>query len=397
MEGRRAADRNGMTSGFHLPAQAGIHDRPMRKSWVRAFAGTSGPLLAAFIALTPATATERVVNFYNWSDYVAPTVFDEFTKETGIAVRYDTFDGNDTLEAKLFAGQSGYDVVVPTAYFLGRQIEAGLYRKLDKTKLPNLVNAWPEIADRLAVYDPGNQYAINYMWGTTGIGYNVKAVRDILGPDATIDSWDDVFDPEKIKKFNDCGIHLLDSSDDVMSAGLNYLHLDPNSSDPGDLEKVTELLIRIRPYVRKFHSLEYLNALATGEICFALGFSGDVKQAQRRAAEANAGIELGYAIPKEGAQLWLDNLAIPNDAPHVAEAHALIDYLLKPEVAAKNTNYVFYANGDRPSTFIDGSIRDDGAIYPDTATMARLYTIFARDQKTERLVNRLWTRVKTGR
>ena len=235
------------------------------------------------------------------------------------------------------------------------------------------------------------------MWGTTGIGYNVKAVRDILGPDAVIDSWDYVFDPEKIKKFENCGIHLLDSSDDVMSAGLDYLHLDPNSSDPADLEKVTDLLIKIRPYVRKFHSLEYLNALATGEICFALGFSGDVKQAQRRAAEAKAGIDLGYAIPKEGAQLWLDNLAIPNDAPHVAEAHALIDYLLKPEVAAKNTNYVFYANGDRPSDFIDAAIRDDRTIYPDAATMGRLYTIMTHDQKTERLVNRLWTRIKTGR
>ena len=351
----------------------------------------------AAAAAVPARATERVVNFYNWSDYVAPTVFDAFTKETGIAVRYDSFDGNDTLEAKLFAGQSGYDVVVPTSYFLGRQIEAGLYRKLDKSKLPNLAHAWPEIADRLAVYDPANQYAVNYMWGTTGIGYNVKAVRDILGPNALIDSWDYVFDPEKIKKFKDCGIHLLDSSDDVMSAGLTYLRLDPNSRDPADLEKVTDLLIKIRPYVRKFHSLEYLNALATGEICFAVGFSGDVKQAQRRAAQANSGIDLGYAIPKEGAQLWLDNLAIPNDAPHVAEAHALIDYLLRPEVAAKNTNYVFYANGDRPSDFIDSAIRDDRTIYPDAATMARLYTIFAHDQKTERLANRLWTRIKTGR
>jgi putrescine transport system substrate-binding protein len=355
--------------------------------------------LALIVAIAPvsATAAERVVNFYNWSDYVAPAVFDEFSKATGITVRYDTFDGNDTLEAKLFAGQSGYDVVVPASYFLGRQIKAGLYRKLDKSRLPNLAHVWPEVAARLAVYDPGNQYAVNYMWGTTGIGYNVKAVRDILGPDAVIDSWDYVFDPDKIKKFKDCGIHFLDSSDDVMSAGLKFLHLDPNSSDPADLEEVTELLIRIRPYVRKFHSLEYLNALATGEICFALGFSGDVKQAQRRAAEAKAGIDLGFSIPKEGAQLWLDNLAIPSDAPHVAEAHALIDYLLRPDVAAKNTNYVFYANGDRPNSFIDSAIRDDRTIYPDAATMARLYTIFAHDQKTERLLNRLWTRVKTGR
>jgi putrescine transport system substrate-binding protein len=338
----------------------------------------------------------RVVNFYNWSDYIAPGVFDDFTKETGIVVRYDTFDSNDTLEAKLLAGQSGYDVVVPTGYFLARQIHAGIFQKLDKAKLPNLAALWPEIAGRLAVYDPGNQYAVNYMWGTTGIGYNVKSVREILGPDAAIDSWDYVFNPEKIAKFKDCGIHLLDSSDDIMSAGLHYLQLDPNSSDPGDLEKVTALLARIRPYVRKFHSSEYLNALSTGEICFVVGFSGDVKQAQKRAVEAKTGIEIGYSIPKEGAQLWFDNLAIPRDAPDPAEAHALIDYLLKPEVAAKNTNYVAYANGDRPSPFIDKAILDDRTIYPDAAAMAQFYIIIAHDQKTQRLINRLWTRIKTG-
>jgi putrescine transport system substrate-binding protein len=345
----------------------------------------------------PAAAPKgRVVNYYNWSDYIDPTVFDAFTKETGIAVRYDTFDSNDTLEAKLLAGQSGYDVVVPTAYFLARQITAGIFQKLDKSKLPNLVNVWPDIAKRLADSDPGNLYAVNYMWGTTGIGYNAKKVKEILGPDAAIDSWDYVFNPDKIAKFKDCGVHLLDSSDDIMSAGLHYLHLDPNTSDLADLQKVTDLLIRIRPYVRKFHSSEYLNALATGEICFVVGFSGDVKQAQKRAAEAKGGIELGYSIPKEGAQLWFDNLAIPKDAPDPAEAHELINYLLKPEVAAKNTNYVSYANGDIPNRYIDKSILDDRSIYPDATTMANLYTIIAHDQKTQRVINRLWTRIKTG-
>ncbi|MGD0026900.1 MAG: polyamine ABC transporter substrate-binding protein [Xanthobacteraceae bacterium] len=350
-----------------------------------------------FAGIPRATAQpERVVNFYNWSDYVDPSVFDDFSKKTGITVRYDTFDSSDTLEAKLLAGQSGYDVVVPTGYFLARQIAAGIFQKLDKSKLPNLVNAWPEIANRLAVYDPGNLYAVNYMWGTTGIGYNVKDVRRILGPDAAIDSWNDVFDPDKIAKFKDCGIHLLDSSDDIMSAGLHYLHLDPNSSDPGDLEKVADLLMKIRPSVRKFHSSEYLNALASGEICFVVGFSGDIKQAQKRAAEANAGIEIGYSIPTEGAQLWFDNLAIPKDAPHVAAAHELVNYLLEPEVAAKNSNFVSYANGDVPSRFIDKAILDDRTIYPDAATMANFYTIIAHDQKTQRLINRLWTRIKTG-
>jgi len=358
-------------------------------------------------SIFPATAQQqRVVNFYNWSDYIDPTVLDDFTKETGIKVRYDTFDSNDTLEAKLLAGKSGYDVVVPTAYFLARQITAGVFQKLDKSKLPNLVNAWPQIADRLAIYDPGNQYAVNYMWGTTGIGYNVKEATKILRPtaaidapvDAPINSWDDVFDPAKIARFKDCGIYLLDSSDDIMSAALHYIHLDPNSSDPGDLQTAADLMAKIRPYVRKFHSSEYLNALATGEICFVVGFSGDIKQAQKRAAEAKGDVEIGYAIPKEGAQLWFDNLAIPKDAPDVAEAHRLIDYLLKPEVAAKNANFISYANGNLASQkLIDKSILDDRTIYPDAATMAKLYTIIAHDQKTQRLINRLWTRIKTGR
>jgi putrescine transport system substrate-binding protein len=352
---------------------------------------------AAMLALAmPAVPKERVVNYYNWSDYQDPTMLDAFTKETGIVARYDTFDSNDTLEAKLLAGKSGYDVVVPSAYFLARQIQAGIFQKLDKAKLPNLSNAWPEIAKRLAVYDPGNQYAVDYMWGTTGIGYNVKKVKQVFGPNAVIDTWDYVFDPDKISKLKDCGIHLLDSSDDIMPAALHYLHLDPNSSDSADLDKATALLLKIRPYVRKFHSSEYLNALATGEICFVVGFSGDVIQAKKRAADTKSGIEIGYSIPKEGAQLWFDNFAIPNDAPHPQEAHELINYLIKSEVAAKNTNYVSYANGDAPSQFIDKTILDDRTIYPDAETMAKLYTIMAHDAKTQRIVNRMWTRIKTG-
>jgi putrescine transport system substrate-binding protein len=365
---------------------------------------TAGALTAALVAalaaaIPPAGAgPSRVVNFYNWSDYIEQGVLDDFTKETGIKVRYDTFDSNDTLEAKLLAGKSGYDVVVPSAYFLARQIQAGIFLRLDKEKLPNLVNAWPEITNRLASYDPGNQYAVNYMWGTTGIGYNVNAVRDILGANATIDSWDEVFDPARIAKFKNCGVHLLDSSDDVMSAALHYLHLDPNSIDPGDLQKAADLLVKVSPYVRKFHSSEYLNGLATGEICFVVGFSGDIKQAQRRAAEAKGGVAVGYAIPKEGAQLWFDNLAIPKDAPDPDEALALINYLLKPEVAARNTNFISYANGNLASQqFIDKAILNDRTVYPDAATFAKLYTISAHDQKTQRLINRLWTWIKTGR
>jgi putrescine transport system substrate-binding protein len=374
----------------------GIHQRPTNP-WPAAFVVAAAVVLVA-IAGGAAAQKERVVNFYNCSDYIDRTVLDDFSKETGIKVRYDTFDSNDTLEAKLLAGKSGYDVVVPTGYFLARQIAAGIFQKLDKSKLPNLANVWPEIASRLVSYDPGNQYAVNYMWGTTGIGYNVKAAREMLGETASVDSWADVFEPAKIARFKDCGIHLLDSSDDIMPAALHYLHLDPNSSEPGDLQKAADLLLKIRPYVRKFHSSEYLNALATGEICFVVGFSGDIKQAQKRAAEAKGGVAVGYAIPKEGAQLWFDNLAIPKDAPDVAEAHALINYLLKPEVAAKNTNFIAYANGNLASQkFVDHAILNDRTIYPDAATMAKLYTITAHDQKTQRLINRLWTRIKTGR
>lgn len=355
-------------------------------------------IFAACGAGIAAGQTSRVVNVYNWSDYIDPRVLENFTNETGIKVQYDTFDANETLEAKLLAGKSGYDVVVPTAYFLERQIKAGVFRKLDKSKLKNLGNVWPEIANRLAVYDPGNQYAINYMWGTTGIGYNVKAAQERLGPNAAIDSWDIVFKPENLAKFRDCGIHMLDSPDDILPAALHYLGLNPNSTAPADLDKAAQLLEKIRPLVQKFHSSEYLNALASGEICLVVGWSGDIKQAQKRATEVKNGIVIGYSIPKEGAQMFFDNLAIPRDAEHVVEAHAFIDFLLRPDVAAMNSNLVAYANGNLASQkFIDKAVLDDKSIYPDAATMGRLYTVTARDQRTQRLVNRLWTKIKTGR
>ena len=361
--------------------------------------GTAFAAVALAILAGAATAQkERTVNVYNWSDYVDPTVLEDFTKETGIKVKYDTFDSNDMLETKLLAGRTGYDVVVPTAYFLARQIKTGVFQKLDKAKLPNARNEWSEISARLAVYDPGNQYAVNYMWGTTGIGYNVKKAREVLGNDAKIDSLDVVFRPETIAKFKDCGVHILDAADDVFAAALVYLKLDPNTAEPADFEKAADLLTKVRPFVRKFHSSEYLNALASGEICLVFGYSGDVKQAQKRAAEAKNGVEIAYAIPKEGAQLWFDNLAIPKDAGNIAEAYALIDYLLRPEVAAKNSNFISYANGNAASRpLIDKAIVEDKTIYPDEATMKTFYTIQSHDQKTQRLMNRLWTRIKTGR
>ncbi|HZT27745.1 MAG TPA: polyamine ABC transporter substrate-binding protein [Pseudolabrys sp.] len=355
-------------------------------------------LAAAVSLVAPVLAQQRVVNVYNWSDYIDPKVLEQFSKETGIKVQYDTFDANETLETKLLAGKSGYDVVVPTAYFLQRQIQAQVFQKLEKSKLSNLVNIWPEIADRLAAYDPGNQYGVNYMWGTTGIGYNVTAVHDRLGPAARIDSWDVVFKPELLAKFKDCGVHMLDSADDIVPAALHYLGLDPNSTKSADLDRAAELLAKIRPNVRKFHSSEYLNALASGEICLVVGWSGDIKQAENRARDAKNGVEIGYAIPKEGAQMWFDNFAIPKDAPHPEEAYAFINFMLRPEVAAANSNMVAYANGNLASQkYIDKKILDDAGIYPDAATMSKLYIVRARSPADQRTINRIWTRIKTGR
>jgi putrescine transport system substrate-binding protein len=359
---------------------------------------TLGAGVALSVSLTlPGWAQDRTVNFYNWSNYVAPGVLADFTRETGIKVVYDTFDANETLETKLLAGKSGYDVVVPTAYFLQRQIAARVFQKLDKSKLPNLKNAWSFVSDKLALYDPGNQFAVNYMWGTTGIGYNVAAVKRILG-DAPIDSWDVVFKPENLEKFKECGVHMLDSADDILPAALTYLQLDPNSTKPADLESAAELVGQVRASVRKFHSSEYLNALATGEICLVVGWSGDIKQAQARAAEAAKGVEIGYAIPKEGAQMFFDNLAIPADAKNVAEAHELINFLYRPDIAARNSDFLSYANGNKASQeFINARVLNDKTIFPDEATQARLFVITARAPATQRAINRLWTRVKTGR
>jgi putrescine transport system substrate-binding protein len=357
-----------------------------KKPFMRFVSAALGLAAVASLLGDPAAAqSRRTLNVYNWSDYIEASVVEAFTRETGIAVRYDTFDSNDTLETKLLAGRSGYDLVVPTAYFLERQIKAGVFQKVDKSKLPNLVHVWPEIAQRLAKYDPG-------------IGYNVKKARDILGPDAQIDSWDIVFKPEILAKFKECGVYFLDASDDVLAAALHYLGLNPNSAKETDLQQAADVVMRVRSSVRKFHSSEFLNALASGEICLVFGFSGDVKQAQKRAAEAKNGIEIAYSIPKEGAQLWFDNLAIPRDARNVAEAHAFIDYLQRPEVAAKNSNYLSYANGNLASQPLIGkAVLEDRTIYPDEAIMSRLYTINAHDAKTTRLMNRLWTRIKTGK
>lgn len=353
-------------------------------------------ILGAGLLAAPADAQQRTVHIYNWSDYIDESILTDFTAKTGIAVVYDVFDSNELLETKLLAGGSGYDVVVPSGYFLARQIQAGVFQKLQKDKLPNLVNMWDAISERMAAHDPGNDYSVNYMWGTLGIGYNKARIAEIFGEDG-IDSWSAVFDPDKIAKLADCGVNFLDSPTDIVALALNYLGLDPNSTNPDDFAKAEELLLSVRPYVRKFHSSEYINALANGDICVAIGYSGDVFQAAARAEEAEQGVEVGYVIPKEGTQIWFDQMAIPADAQNVDEAHEFINYMMEPDVIAKSTDYVFYANGNLASQpLINPDILNDPAIYPDAALMEKMFISEPYDSRTNRLVTRMWTKVVTG-
>ncbi len=361
---------------------------------VRAFLASLGLALALTAG---AAAQQRTVNVYNWSDYVDPKALEDFTRETGIKVVYDTYDNNEIVETKLLAGRSGYDIVVPSGPFLQRLIRAKVFRKLDKAKLPHLVNAWPEVQQRLAVFDPGNEHAVNYMWGTTGIGVNVKKVRQALG-DVPLNTWDLLMKPEFASKLKACGIYVLDSPEDLFPGILAYLGLNPDSKKTDDLTKAGEALFRIRGNVQKFHSSEYINALANGDICMAVGYSGDILQAKKRAEEARNEVEIQYIIPREGALMWFDSFAIPADAKNVAEAHEFINFMMRPEVAAANTNFVSYASGNIAArALVDPAILNDPGIYPDEATFKRLFTNTAYDERAQRTVTRLWTRVKTGR
>ncbi|EPJ44814.1 MAG: bacterial extracellular solute-binding protein, putative [Osedax symbiont Rs1] len=355
-----------------------------------------GSLVSVALAASFASGAERIVNVYNWSDYIDKSMITDFEKETGIKVNYDVFDSNEILETKMLTGSSGYDIVTPSGPFLKRQINAGIFQKLDKSKLPNLKHSWQDIDKITAAYDPDNAYSINYMWGTTGIGYVKSKVEERI-KDAPVNSYSLIFDPENAAKLADCGIYVLDAPTETIPAALQYLGLDPNSKDKADIKKAEELFANIRPYIRKFHSSEFISALANGDACLALAWSGDILQARDRAQEVNNGIEVVYSIPKEGAQVWFDQMAIPSDAKNVEEAHIFLNYLLRPEVIAKATNFVNYANGNKASqAFIDKSILEDPAIYPDSETMKTMFTFTADGAKYTRHLNRTWTRIKTG-
>jgi putrescine transport system substrate-binding protein len=344
----------------------------------------------------PAVADE--LHTYNWSDYIAEDTIAKFEAETGIDVTYDVYDSNEVLEAKLLAGSSGYDIVVPTSDFLRRQIKGGVYMPLDKEKIPNLANLDPEQMKRASAYDEGNAHAIIYMWGTTGLGYNVDMVRERLGEDAPVDSWDLILDPENAEKLADCGITLLDSGTEVLPPLLKYLGYDPGTTDKDELSEAAALIEAIRPSIRYFHSSQYISDLANGEVCVSLGWSGDVFIAADRAAEAERGVNIEYSIPKEGTLQWFDMMAVPVDAPNPDAAQKFIDFILQPEIIADITNFVYYPNAVPASLeFVEPEIRDKPAIYPPARVQANLFPSALRDARTERAMTRLWTQVRTGR
>jgi putrescine transport system substrate-binding protein len=359
----------------------------------------SAAVLFALIGGARAEAPE--LHVYNWSDYIAPDTIPNFIKETGIAVTYDVYDGNEVLEAKLLAGQSDYDVVVPSASpFMAREITAGAFLALDKAKLPNLKNLDPAMLALAAEADPGNAHGVPYLWSVTGIGYNEALVAKALraeGAGSPRDTLALLFDPESAKKLAQCGVALLDTPQEVFPAALAYLGLNPKSHDLGDLDKATALLLKIRPYVRKFHSSQYINDLANGDICVALGYSGDVIQARNRAAEAKNGVAIAFRVPKEGAQMSIDMLGIPKDAPHPDNALRFIDYILRPPVIAAISDAVSYPNPNAAATaLVKPDIRDDPGIYPPDAVKKLFYVDLPAPRDYERARTRAWNRVKAG-
>jgi putrescine transport system substrate-binding protein len=362
----------------------------MNKSLALAF----GALMVA----SPALAQEEpILNVYNWSDYIAEDTIANFEAQTGIKVNYDVYDTNEIVDAKLLAGSSGYDIVVPSGNFLERQIQAGLILELDKSKLTNLGNLDPAVMSTAAAQDPDNAHGVPYMINTIGFGYNVAKVTEALGADAPLDSWDLIFKPEYAEKLASCGISLLDSPSEVVGIALNYLGLDANSESEEDLAKAEELLTSIKPHIRYFNSSQYIDDLGNGEICLALGYSGDIFIAADAASAANAGVEVQYVIPKEGAATLFDFLAIPVDAPHPENAHKFINYILEPQVVAAITNYVFYANPNLPATeFVNEEVKSNPGIYPPAETIANAFVMSAHSPEYEEVLTRTWTRIKTG-
>lgn len=358
---------------------------------------TAAGLVAVLATASPLSAEEKVLNLFIWSDYLAPDTLENFTTETGIKVNVDNFDTSEMLEAKMLTGGSGYDLIVPNGPILNRLVAAGLLSPIDKSRLPNLDNIDAALAARAATQDPGNAHGVIYMWGTTGLGYNVGKVKAVLGDVAALDSWAVLLDPANAEKLAVCGIYASDSPADVFESTLAYLGKEPHSQAPTDYDAAAQVWAKIRPHISKFHNSEYIAALANGDICLAMGYSGDVLQAAERAEEAGNGVEIAYAIPKEGAFIWFDFLAVPKDAPHPEAAHAFMNYILRPEVSGPISNTVYYANANAKSApFVAKEILEDPTIYPPPDVMARLFPEQNPTPELERMRTRLWTRIKTG-
>ncbi|MGY4819980.1 polyamine ABC transporter substrate-binding protein [Pseudomonas chlororaphis subsp. piscium] len=352
-------------------------------------------LMGAMAAV--AQADDKVLHVYNWSDYIAPDTIANFEKESGIKVVYDVFDSNETLEAKLLAGKSGYDVVVPSNNFLAKQIKAGVYQELDVSKLPNWKNLNQDLLKAVSVSDPGNKHAFPYMWGSIGIGYNPEKVKAALGVDK-IDSWDTLLKPENIAKLKGCGVSFLDSPTEMLPVALHYLGLPTDSQKKDDIKKAEELFLKIRPSITYFHSSKYISDLANGNICVAVGYSGDVQQAKSRAAEAGDKVKVSYVIPKEGAGSFFDMVAIPKDAENVEGAYKFMTFLQKPEVMASITNAVRFPNGNAAATaLVEKDITSDPGIYPPADVQAKLYAIADLPAATQRELTRSWTKIKSGK
>lgn len=364
---------------------------------------TLAAVLSATLAVAPVVThaddptAGDTLRVYNWSDYIGENTLADFQKATGIRVIYDTFDSYETVQGKLLPGRSGYDLVLLNASLVPPLIQAGVFQALDKDRLPSWSNLDRRVLNNIEAYDPGVQYSAPYTWGSNGITYNVKKIRERM-PDAPIGSLAMIFDPQIVSRFADCGVTLLDAPTEVIPLALTYLRRDPNSAKPEDLKAAEALLLSVRPYIRKFDSVSYLSALPNGDQCMAMTWSGDYATATARAEEAGVQIELDYFIPREGSLIWFDNFYIPSDAPHVANAHRFIEYLLQPQVAAEVTDYVRYANSNQAATaLVSAEVRDDPAIYPDATTRERLFAQKTQPLRSMRLISRTWNRVKTGK
>ncbi len=361
----------------------------------------SGAVAGALMACcaTAGAADDKTLHIYNWSDYIAPDTLANFTKETGIKVVYDVFDSNEVLEGKLMAGSTGYDLVVPSSSFLERQSQAGIFEPLDKSKLPNYKNLDPDMLKLAAQNDKENKYGIPYMLVTTGIGYNVDKVKAALGKDAPVNSWDLILKPENLEKLKSCGVAFLDAPSEVYATVLHYLGKDPNSTNPKDYtDAANDLLLKLRPSIRYFHSSQYINDLANGDVCVAIGWSGDVLQAANRAKEAKNGVNVAYTIPKEGALAYFDMFAVTADAKNKDAAYKFLDYLMKPDVIANISDFVYYANANKAATpLVKAEVRDNPSIYPPADIRARLYTLQVQSPKLDRVITRAWTKVKSGK